>query len=56
MDARLGDLLPAVGYATTLIEKQAAVVEAARKLVGGRARQPAAHGRDQRSEARPCRA
>ncbi|MBP9202025.1 MAG: hypothetical protein KBF47_18550 [Gemmatimonadales bacterium] len=34
MDARLGDLLPAVEYATALIEKQAAVVEAARKLVG----------------------
>lgn len=34
MDARIGDLIPAVGYATALIEKQAAVVQAARALIG----------------------
>ncbi len=34
MDARLGDLVPATDYAVRLIEKQAAVVDAARALVG----------------------
>ena len=32
MDARLGDLLPATDFAVRLIEKQAAVVQAARAL------------------------
>jgi len=35
MDARLGDFSPAVDYATRLIERQAAVVRAARHLLDG---------------------
>lgn len=34
MDARHGDLIPATDYAVRLIEKQAAVVQAALALIG----------------------